>query len=336
MVSLLVLCCILGLSLPAGALTPDPTVDALRSSVCHLYGLGYDDSGEPKSRWTGTGFAVGIAGEDSDIFLTNWHVITGSGKFDTGHVRIWLLYDDAQFGLNREPLPGSGVECQVLAAPESGYPDVAVVRTSEPVSGFSALPMLSSRRVKDTTPVYALGFPGLKETHYGADSGPEDVAVSSGTIRDHLLMASAGNTLSLIHSAVIQHGNSGGPLVTAEGVVVGQNTYGFEASVSTELFCAVYIDYGMKLLDGLGIPYTTVPGPSPVVVLVANTLHMPNISDGAAYAVFAAALAAAGLFVYHFIKSLREAAQEVRDIIARRKAARAPAENAEEDGGTTQ
>lgn len=195
---------------PAHAQDSPEMLDDLRQSVVHIYAIGYGEDGKAVTRWTGTGFAVGIAGEETDVFLTNWHVVTCSGKFDSDHVRFWILRDDARFLPNREPEPECGMECEVLKTTD-GFPDTAVIRTREPGSGFRALPLRSSRQVKDGTAVYSLGFPGLKETHYGADSGPEDVAVTAGFISDHMTMTQAENTRAIIHTAVIEHGNSGGP-----------------------------------------------------------------------------------------------------------------------------
>lgn len=306
------------IGLPPAAAAEDPAQDMeeaqmleqVRGSVVHLYAIGVSERTHLRSRWTGTGFAVGIAGTESDIFLTNWHVATGTGAFDTEEVKLWLLLDDAEFDENQEPLPGCAIACQVLAT-TTGFPDVAVIRAEEP-TGCRALPLLSSRRVIDQTPVYALGFPGLKETGYGTDSGPEDVDITRGVIDRRLTMTSAGDTRCLIHTADIRHGNSGGPLVNRQGAVVGLNTYGFEEAVTTELFCSVYIDYGMKMLDALGIPYTTASGPSPITALVANLLRQPDIHPAAAYALFALGLAAAGAVLLYFLKALREIAARKR------------------------
>lgn len=268
-ISCLLLCILLCLLSPrAWGELPDP-VERARQSVVQLYGIGTDSQTGKRSRWTGTGFAVGIAGEDSDVFLTNWHVATGSGSYADSQVELWILKDDARFDENRVPLEGSAIRCRVLITTD-GYPDVAVVQALEPVTGYPALPLLSSRRVTDGTEVYALGFPGLQSVNA---SGPEDVNVTSGTLREHLTMTNAGCTRSVIHSAPIRHGFSGGPLVNEEGVVVAQNAYGFEPEVSTELFCAVYLDYGMELLDRLNIPYTTAEGPWVLAVWVANLLR---------------------------------------------------------------
>lgn len=286
-------------------------VETARQSVVHLYGLGTERETGRRIRWSGTGFAVGAAGEETDIFLTNWHVAAGSGKCEDGSIRLWLLKDGAALDANQAPLAGSAVECRVLATTD-GYPDVAVLQTMEPVSGYRALPLLSSRRVVDGTQVYALGFAGLKDTNNGADSGPEDVTVTQGTITDHLIMTSAGSTRSVIHSAAIQHGFSGGPLVNEAGAVVAQNTYGFEEDVTTTLFCAVYIDYAMELLDGLGLPYTALSGPSPVTVFVADLLHRPGLSPAAAYALAGLAALGALVFAWYFIKTAKELVVEIK------------------------
>ncbi len=317
---LLVLLCSLAL-LPAARSEEAPVPPALeqaRGSVVHLYGIGTDSETGQRSRWTGTGFAVGIAGEDTDIFLTNWHVATGSGKYADDQVELWLLKDDAQFDSGKLPLTGCAVKCRVLITTD-GYPDVAVIQALDPVEGYKALPLLSSRRVADGAEVYALGFPGLKASRYGADSGPEDVRITSGQVQDHLVMARAGGSKAIIHSAPIQHGFSGGPLVDQRGVVVAQNTYGFEADVSTDLFCAVYIDYGMELLDRLGIPYTTAEGPSEITVLVANLLHMPDISPALAAAIFGIGAAMLLAFGLYFIKITWQAGLEVKQKIAARR-----------------
>ena len=82
----------------------DPVIAQAQQSVVHLYGMGTDPETGRRSRWTGTGFAVGIAGEESDIYMTNWHVATGSGSYADGQVELWLLLDDAQFDSRHRPV----------------------------------------------------------------------------------------------------------------------------------------------------------------------------------------------------------------------------------------
>lgn len=264
----------------------DPVIAQARQSVGHLYGMGTDPETGQRSRWTGTGFAVGIAGEESDIYLTNWHVATGSGKYADGQVELWLLLDDAQFDSRHRPLEGSAVKCRVLITTD-GYPDVAVIQALSPEGCRKALPLRPSGQVPKGAAVTALGFPGLDATHQGADSGPEDVQVSFGTVREHLAMHSAGDSQTIIHTAAIRHGFSGGPLLDSRGAVVAQNTYGFEKDVSTELFCAVYIDYGMELLDRLNLPYTRLDGTGGFLPWLADLLHISALSPAAACALLA-------------------------------------------------
>ena len=275
---------------------PEP-VERARRSVVQLYGMGTDSETGLRSRWSGTGFAVGIAGENSDIFLTNWHVATGSGKYADDQVELWLLKEDAQFGPDYRPLEGSGVKCRVLITTD-GYPDVAVVQAMEPVTGYPALPLMPTSRAAEGAKVYALGFSGLESV---SRSGPEDVSLTAGTIRDHLVMKNAGDSQAVIHSAPIRHGFSGGPLVNEHGTAAAQNTYGFEADVSTELFCALYLEYGMELLDRLNIPYTLADEPG------TGLLRRPDIGIALAAVL---SIAAALTLLARLVKTVRQTLAE--------------------------
>lgn len=281
---------------------PEP-VEQVRQSLVHLYGMGTDLETGQRSRWSGTGFAVGVSGEDSDIFLTNWHVATGSGKFVSDQVELWILKDGAQFGSDYRPLSGCAIKCRVLITTD-GYPDVAVIQALEPVTGYKALPLRPSRLVPEGSTVYSLGFPGLKGTRNGLDSGAEDALITEGTARDHLIMSKAGNSRAVIHSAAIVRGFSGGPLVDAQGVVVAQNAYGFEEEVTAELFCAVYTEYAMELLARLDIPYSLADSPSPITVLMANLLRIPTLGSVPAHLLFLLAMVLALGFLLLFIKAV--------------------------------
>lgn len=258
--------CILLLLCPVASAAPEGVEEA-RQSVVHLYGLGTDRDTGQRIRWTGTGFAVGQAGEDSSVFLTNWHVATGSGRCEPEDMQLWLLREGTQFDDAQIPLPPDAVQVSVLATTQ-GYPDVAVVQTVQPVSGYKALPLISSRRVEDGSEVYALGFNGFQDS--GGGSGAEDVIITSGVVAEHLVLFSAGGTRSIIHTAPIRHGNSGGPLVDSTGAVVALNAYGFEEEANSALFCAVYTDYAMKLLDRLQVDYTAVRAPANRWILFAG------------------------------------------------------------------
>lgn len=239
----------------ASAASDFPTVLAeAKKGVVQVYGLG--DGGRVISSWFGTGFAVGKAGEDSDTFLTNWHVVTSSGEYSLDKVRIWILLENCEIDDDTlEPDPNKSITCEVLKT-TTGNPDYAIIRATEPIQGYKPLALLSSEAVPDGTKVYALGYPGVvgeaSASHYGID----DITSTDGIISRHMQYAQENNTLVLMHTAQISGGNSGGPLITEDGAVVGLNTYGFgENAVNMNRYCAVYINYAIDGLDELGLPY---------------------------------------------------------------------------------
>jgi hypothetical protein len=106
----------------------------------------------------------------------------------------------------------------------------------------------------DKLTISAAGTAG--NANSGSNSGKDDITITTGIISKHMTMVSAEDTKVLLHDAHIQQGNSGGPLITSFGAVVGLNTYGFGQDTSTEYSCAVYIDYAMDAMEDLGLPFT--------------------------------------------------------------------------------
>lgn len=270
-----------------------------KRGVVQLYTVEYQNDKPTGHGCKGTGFAVGTAGEDSDIFVTNWHVVTASGEYDPYEVKVYIALDDSSFNdacLETEKV----VPCEVLYISPAGNPDFAILRATEPVSGFKALPLLSSDKIRDAAHVVALGYPGLLDDVSATSGGMNDMSVTQGTIVRHTVGAeglSFSGTKLLIFDATISHGNSGGALVNDAGAVVGINTYGFSEG-ATEFSAAVYVDYAMEALDGLGIPYdvydpatadggsTTASGTEPVE---EKTSLSPVLLVGAGAAVVALA-----------------------------------------------
>lgn len=225
-----------------------------KEGVAQIYALGKDSKGI--SGWVGTGFAVGRTGKDSDTFLTNWHVVTGDGEYDLSQVRIWILQENCGINeLNGEPDPDRSIQCEVLKT-TTGYPDYAIIRATESVKGYKAMPLLSSEDIQDGATVYALGFPAVVGSVSASQYGIDDITSTDGIVSQHMQYVVAENTWVLMHTAQLSGGNSGGPLITEDGAVVGLNTYGFgDQDTGVNRFCAVYIDYAMEGLDELGIEY---------------------------------------------------------------------------------
>ena len=80
---------------------------------------------------TGSGFAVGKAGEETDTFVTNWHVVTSSGEYPVGSLPTYIMLDDealtivdGRYNINW----GKLVACDVVYAADQ-FPDVAILRS---------------------------------------------------------------------------------------------------------------------------------------------------------------------------------------------------------------
>lgn len=256
----LILACVLclsGLSLTAYAAPVGGTSQMLekaKDSVVSIWVVGYDPSGRAVTYGTGSGFAVGKAGKDSDVFLTNWHVITIGGNFPTDYVKIWILKENCPILSNYEPDPYNSIECRVMKT-TSGYPDYAIIKMQKFEPGYKALPLLPVEKVTKGTTVYALGFPYVVEASSVEQFGGSNLTATNGIISRLGQLNWAGNTNTIFHTATISRGNSGGPLVTEDGAVIGINTYGF-GETAVDYSCAIYIDYAMEGLDELGIEYT--------------------------------------------------------------------------------
>ena len=285
----LVLCvALLVCALPLTAAAEDdfPTILAeAKKGVVQVYAL-YSDSKYIYSS-KGTGFAVGEAGKDADVFLTNWHVVTSSGNFPVGAAKIWILQENCEIDERTlEPNPAKSIECELLKTTD-GHPDYAIIRAIEPVEGYKPLPLQSSEDIPDGTKVYALGFPAVVEETSVSRYGIDDITPTDGIISKHMQYIQEDNNWVLLHTAKISEGNSGGPLITEKGVVVGLNTYGYRSQEAMETnYYAVYSDYAMDALDELDLPYEKIdPNVDP------DDPEMTPILIGGGVAVIAAAVA---------------------------------------------
>jgi S1-C subfamily serine protease len=145
---------------------------------------------EEKVQSLGSGFVIDRRGD----IVTNDHVVAGA----TG-VRVGFS-------------GGSSYPAKVVGTDASS--DLAVLRVDAPASALHPLGFDSSANVQVGEPVYAIGNPfGLDRTL--------TAGIVSATGRD--IQAPDGLTIpdSIQTDAPINHGNSGGPLLDAQGRVVG-------------------------------------------------------------------------------------------------------------------
>ena len=253
--------CSVSVATPKVYAASNPVEEAC-NGVVRIYAENPDGSGRCG---TGSGFAVGKKGKNSDVFVTNWHVVTNNGSAECN---VYIMLDDQAITIDAEgyvyPNYDHMVACDVLYYGVQ-YPDVAVIKAREDF-GAKALALMKAENATRGEDIYTLGFPASSDlsntNEYTGEgfmsAGFESVVVATGTISRTQVMESAGGTSVILHDAHINHGNSGGPLVNADGQVLGINTYGFGEESSMEYSVSIYIDYAMMVLDKLGIQYDVV------------------------------------------------------------------------------
>ena len=191
--------------------------------------------GQTSNAGAGSGFII----DPSGIAVTNNHVVTGAATLD-----VFV-------GGSAEP-----VSARVLGVSECS--DLAVIDLEG--EGYPFLNWFDDE-IRPGIDVFAAGFP-LDDPEFTLTGGivskasADDISPSSNI--DHVIE----------HDANIQPGNSGGPLITEDALVVGVNYAGFDfAGTGTEQFFAIASDTAQPIVaqlqegenvDSLGINGTAV------------------------------------------------------------------------------
>ena len=165
--------------------------EAIRPSVVQVVSLGKDDKGKEEEQGVGTGVVI----VDKGVILTNLHVVQGADK-------LKLVFADGTES-------GASV---VGAQPEN---DLAVLQAHTVPDDLPAATMRSTADLLPGDEVVAVGFP------FGI--GPSvSAGVVSGLGRSFRSPEGTQEIGNLIQfDAAANPGNSGGPLVTMGGEVVG-------------------------------------------------------------------------------------------------------------------
>jgi S1-C subfamily serine protease len=173
---------------------PSPAAKAyetIRPSVVRVRGLDHDKNGEEIEKSVGTGVVI----VDKGIILTNLHVVLGAK-------RLKVVFAD-------------GLESDATVTGVRPEHDLAVLQAKTIPDDLFAATMRSTADLAFGDRVFAVGFP------FGI--GPSVTAgVVSGLRREFRSPEGKRQLTNLIQfDAAVNPGSSGGPLVTAEGEVVG-------------------------------------------------------------------------------------------------------------------
>ncbi len=153
---------------------------------------------------TGSGFFV-----RPDVVCTNWHVVSDSDLGVAGYLggTAQITDNPAKYSFTRKPIAFDRDHDLALL-----YVPGTQAKTMNLRSDFGTLTV--------GEPVYALGSPK------GVTGSLSEGLISSDKLRGKDPRNPDLPKLYLQHSAKIDHGNSGGPLVNSRGEVVGVNTAG--------------------------------------------------------------------------------------------------------------
>lgn len=233
----------LAATIPAYADTNDQGALDARNGVVKIFV--YYNNEEKMWGKMGSGFLI-----NEDTIVTAAHLIEDTPTDKVTKVTVVAVAD---------------IEIPATRLSVSKERDFAILKLDQKINQRAVIPLGTPEGFDTTSSVYALGFPWVKE--YKSDKinySPTDVVVTEGAV-------SSINTIDTVkyvqHSAKLDDGNSGGPLIYSDGTtasVVGVNVLSVSHSDSTYYY-SVHIDELIEALDTLGIEYTPIGSVAPPI-----------------------------------------------------------------------
>ncbi len=265
--------------------TTNPAILEARKGVLQVEQVVAVD-GEVIGGVRGTGFLIGTD-DAAQIVITNHHVVNAY-PHEKKQLRALVEADGIQLAsdsvvetyiriaIKRDVY----IKAQIVNQSEVG--DFAILKMEQPIYDRAPLKIADSSKVVVTQKVYALGFPSAVEQAGQIDvvHTADDVTVTTGMVSKVADNIATGASISTIfHDAQLSGGNSGGPLVTEQGYVVGVNTYlTQDGNAATTYYYSTEFNEVRDVLDALGYDYTLVDGNVPTPTPETSVTPTPETS----------------------------------------------------------
>lgn len=232
----------------AYAETTDPIGDAKNGIVEIVSGFS-DREGNFFKMKSGSGFLI-CNTEGMTYIVTNYSIVHNSSEEKTAYCEANKI-DTENFGTTdviRAAVKGDvTVDASVLTQSEDM--DFCILSTENAVNEKSALKLGDAKSMATGDAVYALGFPADTES---LDFQAADVEIFQGNVQDK--ESSQSGNLYVQHSAVISAGNAGGPILDADGYVVGINC-GEYSNPSSGRYYSLPVNELIEVLDNFSVNY---------------------------------------------------------------------------------
>jgi regulation of enolase protein 1 (concanavalin A-like superfamily) len=165
-------------------------------------------SDEPGEGGSGSGFLIRAEGQTGYI-VTNQHVISGGEGRANGQSKIDVIIRSGARGQRK-----SAAEIVAVSAEQ----DLAILRISGVPDLPAAIDVLKETELVETMPIYVFGFPFGQALSLGR--GSPSVVVGKGSVSS-VRRDPDGKAWRVLIDGALNPGNSGGPVVDAQGRLVG-------------------------------------------------------------------------------------------------------------------
>lgn len=253
--------------LTVGATTENAAVVDAKNGIVQVMYAAKNAEGKVVDIYGGTGFLIGVESEGSKYVITNHHVIDpfhveymngDQAALDAEKQYVWdqlgIPYDQ-KIEITIRVVLKRDTYYNATIVDSSMSTDFAILELEDYIYGErKPLVLADSDQLTETQEVYALGFPAIVQAmQEDKRYTPDDVTVMPGKISKLSESKLIDSPIPCInHSATITAGNSGGPLLNANGEVVGINRH---SDVTGSYYYSVQINEITDVLDMRGIAY---------------------------------------------------------------------------------